>query len=394
MKIFSAILAVLFCVALYAEIPVRHLNREAELPLLGTADGEVWNFPDCRRRLLRGRVLLQSSPGRHSAFLQGRKVFGEECNEIEIITDQENLSVESIALIFANKGDVGKRAGTKIRRADRGLVRKLSSLFGKPVKAEIDPGTKKLRRNVELWRCSFADIMLDTEKGEYCIVTIRPPAETDGREKKQYRVDRNALQKNIVKNDFGDVFIANIPMVNQGQKGYCAVATAQRVMLYFGIKEINQHKLAEVAETKAEGGTYTHKLITALMPLCRKYRLKIDGSKDVEIKYLAKFIDNGAPVFWQMFSTDQYNELRAKHNKLRKKAMRNSSPAEWGKRVQRQKKLRKSDDNPHLCLIVGYNADTEEVAVSNSWGEKENAPSWIPLKAAKAVNRGVFVIYP
>lgn len=392
MKIFPALLTLFFSVFAYAEITPDRFNREAGLPLLGETGDGMWNFSACQKRLRRSRVPLQSSPGRHSAFLRNRKIFGEECSEIEIITDRKNQRIESVSLIFANKGDVAKRAGTKIKRADKGISRELTAMLGKPRRSKVDPGAKKLRSDVELWQCSYADIMLDTEKGEYCIVTIRPPAESGRAEK--YRIDVKALQKNIVKNDFCDVFITNIPMVDQGSKGYCAVATAQRVMLYLGIKEINQHKLADAADTDAGGGTYTGKLLNALRPLCKKYDLKLDANRDLEIKYLAKYIDNGIPVFWQMFSTKYYDELRFKHNKLRERAMKNSTPAEWGKRVQRQKKLRKSDDGAHLCLIIGYNAETEEIAVSNSWGERENKPSWIPLRAAKVVNRGVFLFFP
>ncbi len=392
MKKFSLLLILLLSAVLYAEIPVHRLNREIGLPLLGEKEGELWDFAECKKRLHRARIILQSSPGRHSSFLRSRKFFGEECRELEIITDRENRSIESISLIFANKGDVAKRAGTKIRRADRGITRELTTLLGKPRRVKVDPGTKKLRSNVEFWQCGYAELLLDTEKGEYCIVTIRP-AEKES-EKKPRRVDVSSLQKNVKKNDFGDVFIANIPMVNQGMKGYCAVATAQRVMLYYGIKELNQHKLADAADTDAGGGTYSHKLINALNPLCRKYNLKFYGSRDVEIKHLAGFIDRGVPLFWQMFSTEQYNELRYKHNGLRRRAVKNSTPEKWKKRVQKQKKLRKSDEGPHLCLIIGYNAATGEIAVSNSWGEKENLPSWVPLKAAEVVNRGVFTFSP
>jgi hypothetical protein len=49
----------------------------------------------------------------------------------------------------------------------------------------------------------------------------------------------------------------------------------------------------------------------------------------------------------------------------------------------------------HACLIIGYNKITGELAVSNSWGAAENAPSWIPIKAAeKASQCNGFVLIP
>src|SRR5262249_53890016 len=43
------------------------------------------------------------------------------------------------------------------------------------------------------------------------------------------------LSKKLQKTPDGDVFIPSIPMIDQGDKGYCAVASAARVLNYYGI---------------------------------------------------------------------------------------------------------------------------------------------------------------
>ena len=49
----------------------------------------------------------------------------------------------------------------------------------------------------------------------------------------------------------------------------------------------------------------------------------------------------------------------------------------------------------HICLIVGFNEETGEIAVSNSWGDQENEPAWIPLKLALCVSqKTTFVLVP
>ena len=40
-----------------------------------------------------------------------------------------------------------------------------------------------------------------------------------------------------------------------------------------------------------------------------------------------------------------------------------------------------------MCLIVGYNARTGEIAISNSWGDRETIPAWIPLKLAFRISQ-------
>ena len=46
-------------------------------------------------------------------------------------------------------------------------------------------------------------------------------------------------------------------MVDQGQKGYCVVATAARIFAYYGMDYVDQHELASLANTSADGGTNT-----------------------------------------------------------------------------------------------------------------------------------------
>ena len=52
------------------------------------------------------------------------------------------------------------------------------------------------------------------------------------------------------------------------------------------------------------------------------------------------------------------------------------------------------NEGPHMCLIIGYNRETNEIAVSNSWGDAHIAPLWIPMKAASKVSREVLVFIP
>jgi hypothetical protein len=65
-------------------------------------------------------------------------------------------------------------------------------------------------------------------------------------------VHRLALRDNLVHQPNGDTYIGNLPMVDQGQKGYCAVATFERVARYYGL-EVDQHEMAQVANTTARG---------------------------------------------------------------------------------------------------------------------------------------------
>ena len=80
------------------------------------------------------------------------------------------------------------------------------------------------------------------------------------------------IADNVVKDPRGDVFIDNVPMVDQGQKGYCAAATAERVLRYFGL-ETDEHDIAQAADTSAEDGTSTLAMKTSVEAIGKRYKL-------------------------------------------------------------------------------------------------------------------------
>ena len=83
---------------------------------------------------------------------------------------------------------------------------------------------------------------------------------------------KSNIADNLVRDPRGDVFIDNLPMVDQGMKGYCAVATAERVLRYYGV-QVDEHELAAAAGTSAEGGTSTVEMKKSVEAIGRKYRL-------------------------------------------------------------------------------------------------------------------------
>ncbi len=94
------------------------------------------------------------------------------------------------------------------------------------------------------------------------------------------------ISENVIKDSRGDVFIDNVPMVDQGQKGYCAAATAERVLKYYGL-DVDEHEVAEAAGTTAEGGTEIRAMKNAIEAIGKKYHLAtsvIYGDFDADVR--------------------------------------------------------------------------------------------------------------
>ena len=85
-------------------------------------------------------------------------------------------------------------------------------------------------------------------------------------------VAKAKVKANVVKEPSGDVRIDNVPMVDQGQKGYCAVAASERVLRYYGV-DVDEHEIAQAAGTSAEGGTSTRGMKDSVQAIGRKYKL-------------------------------------------------------------------------------------------------------------------------
>ncbi len=80
------------------------------------------------------------------------------------------------------------------------------------------------------------------------------------------------IVENVIRDPRGDVFIDNVPMVDQGQKGYCAVAASERVLRYYGV-DVDEHEIAQAAGSSAEGGTSTRGMKDSVQAIGRKYKL-------------------------------------------------------------------------------------------------------------------------
>ena len=322
---------------------------------------------------------------------------------------------ESLSLVFANKGDFNSRlgfgedhfkkggSGEKVELTLNEAIRKdvatiggrLTTALGEPVKQRY--GEKEDRRNVLRWDFNDQSFILSEREDEYAhlLVVNRATADSEGKVKfiKDQEV-REMLAANVSREDNGDVVITNIPMVNQGPKGYCAPATFERAMRYMRVPA-DMYLLATLA-TEAQGGTNTPKLADEAKRIISSKARRIKGldlQDDLNVRLVKRYVDKGVPVLWQMASLKSYNKTV---NELTKKRRSGGDMSQWAAEVETLAEqlapTLHNTANYHICLIIGYNEATSELAVSDSWGPGY-ALRWVPVEIAKAVTtRGGFVI--
>ena len=176
-------------------------------------------------------------------------------------------------------------------------------------------------------------------------------------------------------------------MVDQGPKGYCVPATFERYLRYMQIPA-NMYLLAMAGQTGIGGGTYLSEIIDAVEGYLSSQNRSLKQMRTtIDISKVQKYIDDGLPVIWLLFSSAQYNDYANQRTQERQTVTNWNAWKEKLQLEERKFQLGKDIRTAHACLIIGYNKDTGEIAVSDSWGP-EYAIRWVSAKHAEQVSKG------
>lgn len=316
----------------------------------------------------------------------------------------------SISVVYSNKGDslstVGAgedhfvQNGKEVDRStlegamvydEEMISRTLEAVLGKPVMQRM-LGQGNRSHPVRRWDWNGHSFLLSHLPGEYVGLQVVRADFADGGGRFARVSDaemRERLRNSVVRETQGDVFIKNIPMVDQGPKGYCAPATFERAMRHAGVAA-DMYLLATLA-TDGGGGTNTGQLYEEVAFTTRSKGGRT--ARQIELRSLApsklrRYIDKGVPIMWEMCSLEAYNDIanartRERANTPDIQAYAAKIAAEARKNLPRLQ----AKENYHLCMIIGYNETTGEIAVSDSWGEHYTI-RWIHMDEAEAVSSG------
>ncbi len=323
--------------------------------------------------------------------------------------------VAQISMVFANKGDVEQlvelppgltkiqadrertrqiREYAKFIQADSAAISaRLTELLGPPTAATFGDN-RAAAEKVSRWDWQGHAILLAAPRGEYVAVRVVPTTVADGG-----TADRIGdaelmarLAERVEKRANGDVIIRDIPMVDQGPKGYCVPATWERTLRYLGIPA-DMYMLAIAGSTEVGGGTSSQAMMAGVAEIVRAAgrRLETSGGR-ITTRSVARTIDRGLPLMWTMFVVPELN--RAVSDRSRQRETVNDWDA-YGKLLEPWRKearsIRTDRDNGHMCMIIGYNHETKEIAISDSWGP-EFAERWITEEEANAISQGNFYL--
>ena len=309
----------------------------------------------------------------------------------------------SFSMVFANKGDLGEvnpsthRVNDDYKKQivadDRTIGDALTRVLGAAKVDQFGQGAKT-RERVERWDWKGHTILLAAPRGEYVAVRIIPTSAADG--EKAARVSDEELlgqlRARVERRPNGDVILKDIPMVDQGPKGYCVPATWERALRYMGIPA-DMYVLAMAGQTEAGGGTSINSMMAGVSEVVsRSGRRLVSSGGRITTKSVARFIDDGLPVLWGMFFVLDV-EKNITNRSIQRRGVTNWNDYKamlkpWKKDARR---VRTNIEDGHVCMIIGYNTNTGEIAISDSWGPGF-AERWITEEEANAISQGSFTI--
>jgi hypothetical protein len=261
-------------------------------------------------------------------------------------------------------------------------------------------------------------------QGEFIRLRLLPKPESmiglDASTGGEATVRRKDLKNSVVREDSGDVLIPDVPMVDQGDKGYCAVATAARVLNYYGVPA-DQHEMAQVSGNQAGGGgTNPDEMVEAMKKLSGKYKIRFTTILDLDYtskkyaSFMRRYNSAARKLDKKTLDTDRFiyflggldpEVLREVNGKgptydrfmrVVKDNIDDGVPVMWALQLglfpeNGQKALQAGGG--HMRLIIGYNEAKQEIIFSDSWGDGHERKRMAAPDAC-AATMGLYLLKP
>ncbi|MBT8044790.1 MAG: C39 family peptidase [Verrucomicrobiae bacterium] len=372
-------------------------------------DAKMWQQPVnevLNKRSHLGFRWLSKAKKDARSIRKGLKLWGHPVGET-ILRSRDN-KLHSFEISIYNRGDMGNITGDALEKLSKKWRDLLVTKTGK--EGEKMNRTQKgsvVSADRWLWECPGAYIALtesssgigSKKQPEFLKLTL--VSVEFGQEMFEHRggitklmTRRGDLKDDVEERENGDVVIKNIPMVDQGRKGYCAVASAERVFRYYGL-QVDQHAMAQIAQSSARGGTNPDKMVDALKRVAGRTKTRLYVHYEIDQREAQSVIKSYSrlakrakvkPVFgrdshipYQLFlSAADKNTLktvRAKgttYDRFKKTVIdkiNEGIPLLWALQVGviPERGIPQAGGG-HMRLIIGYNAKTDHLIYSDSWG--------------------------
>ena len=294
-------------------------------------------------------------------------MFGGSIKVEEAILEFVNGKAARATISFYNRGDSGDIDVKEFDRIFKLIGQNLSQVM------KVAPKRQMMSSNAALpvagwnWTAPSGIALLEhneyntpgkVTKPEFLRLKLAAPNQADwSMGKMATGVQRMELLQRVKKTPEGDVYISGVPMVDQGQKGYCVAASCQRLFEYMRIP-CDQHEMAKLVSIDAEGGADISTMQKSLAKIDGAFKVTFKPLINPELFYAAnrrrrvsekefisiikEYTDKGVPLLWGLMLGEKPEV----------------PPLPGGGQVS----------GGHMRMIIGYNPGKNQVLFTDSWG--------------------------
>ncbi|MFZ4765649.1 MAG: C39 family peptidase [Roseimicrobium sp.] len=300
-------------------------------------------------------------------------IFDGSVSADELVIEFTGGKATRASISLFNRGDSGEIARPEFERRFKSAGVSMGKLLGvRPTERKPSAQTVvKISGWIWTGPTALASLEYNTEAlsggaAEFLRLKLAEPSARDafasesGQSIRSNALGKAELPKFVKRESNGDVYVSGVPMVDQGDKGYCVVAACQRLFSYLRIP-VDQHELAQIAGSDATRGTNSQEIDDTLKKIDSRFKVKYkplayrytsgrlgvpygnrvnDVDADKFTKSVEDYTSKGIPMLWAL-ELGRFPEEPA-----------NAAQAVGG----------------HMRLIIGANSKTGDVLFTDSWG--------------------------
>lgn len=348
----------------------------------------------------------------------------------QLETPKANVLCRVTAMVYT-RGDDNEISMEEFNTKVKDVTALLTKIFEKKGKKGSLPANKTgLKVNTLQWSCEHGVLRLESavssskksgKKAELIRIVMAPDRKSLDRGGASDKVGKRDLKSNVVTDEDGTIWIKDIPMIDQGEKGYCLPATVARVFAYYGMDGVGMHEIAALCGSEAEGGTSVTAMKNTLKEIGGRFRVRIKELPNPSLEYydtvplynkeakkagkaelpdprtlLGDNVDwrkNIDPELWCKVRAKKTADVRKWMAPIRK-SITSGVPVLWGVFASGMYTSTGSGiGGAHMRMIIGFNPKTNTVIYSDSWG-KGAAKRVMTMDQAYSVTEGAYVIQP
>lgn len=384
--------------------------------------GTLWKLPESEviRQYLAGEPYAPIDESSIRVRSQGRITFGGlQPREIELTWKDGRLG--SILVMVYNKGDDGPLDKDSFEKKVSRTVKDLDELTGVPGKRKR-VSRRESAVEVNAWEWVLPEetggvLLLEASSAskkrsftaEFIRLTMGGGREAVERGDAEDAVSRFDLKEHV-RTENGAVWIDGIPMVDQGEKGYCVPAAVSRLFAYYGMDGVDQHDMAALCGSSGTQGTSSQAMYEGLKKIGARFHVRIDEldktgdayswikdydkiAKRRKEKQLASY---GPVSAWDLADPDILRSVRAgkpaqveKWMKPIRQNIDRGIPVLWSVTlgVFRESVALPQSRGGHMRLIIGYNDENKTILFTDTWGKGHELKEMTAADACSMTHR-------